>query len=51
MSGLVLALGMGLKLVSVSFVHSLSLCSIFVPAFLVDRTNFGSKCIWSIYCA
>ncbi|KRY63867.1 hypothetical protein T11_3624 [Trichinella zimbabwensis] len=47
MSGYVLAHGMGFKLVRVSFVHSLSLCSIFAPAFPVDRTNFGSKYVAS----
>ena len=43
MSGLVLAHGMGLKLVRVSFVHSLSLCSIFVPAFLVTGPILGAN--------
>ena len=30
--------------------HSLSLCSIFVSAFLVDRTNFGLKVLWLCWC-
>jgi hypothetical protein len=35
----VLVNGMSLKLVRLSVGHSLSLCSIFVLAFLLDRTN------------
>ncbi|KRY63611.1 hypothetical protein T4D_14450 [Trichinella pseudospiralis] len=34
---------MGLKLGQSLVGHSLSLCSIFVPAHLVGRTNFGLK--------
>ena len=44
--GLVLAFEMGLKLDQLLVGHSFSLCSIFVPAFLVDRTNFGLKVLW-----
>ena len=32
--------GMGLKLGQLLVGHSLGLCSIFVPSFLIDRTNF-----------
>ena len=35
-------LKLGLALVG----HSLNLCSIFVPALLVGRTNFGQKGLW-----
>ena len=31
--------------------HSLSLCSIFVPAFLLDRANFESKVLWVGWCS
>jgi hypothetical protein len=34
---------MSFKLGQLLLGHSLSLCSIFVPAFLVDRINFGSE--------
>jgi hypothetical protein len=35
--------GMGLKLGQLMVGHSLSFCSIFIPAHLVGRTNCGSK--------
>ena len=39
--------GMSLKLGQSLVAHSFSLCFIFLPALLVDRTNFGSKiCGW-----
>ena len=38
-----LAHEMGLKLGRVESGHFLSICSMFVPAFLVDRTSFGGK--------
>ena len=41
-----LAHGMGIKLGQLLVGHSLSLCSIFVPAFLLDRANFWSKVIF-----
>jgi hypothetical protein len=41
---------MGLKLGHLLVVHSFSLCSIFVPIFLLDRTNFGSKVLWVGWC-
>jgi hypothetical protein len=44
---LVLAHGMGLILVS----HFLHFFSIFVPAFLVDRKQFGSKVVWVGWCS
>jgi hypothetical protein len=40
---LVLAHDMDLKLGWLLVSHSLSLCSIFVPVFLLNRTNFGLK--------
>ena len=30
--------------------HSFSLCSIFVPVLLLDRTNFGSEVLWVGWC-
>ena len=44
--GLVLAYGMGFKLGQSLVVHPLNLCSIFVPALLVGRTDFGLKVLW-----
>lgn len=42
--------GMGLK-ISWSFVgQSLSLCSIFIPAHLVGRTNLLLKVLWVVWC-
>ena len=40
---------MGVKLVLLFVDHSLSLCSIFVPAFLLDRANFESKVLWVVW--
>ena len=37
---------MGLKLGQLLVGHSLKLCSILVPAFLVDRINLGLKVLW-----
>jgi hypothetical protein len=39
---------MCLKLGQLLVGYSLSICSIFVPAFLVDRTNFGSKVLLGV---
>ena len=36
----------GFKLCQLLVRHSFSLCSIFVPAFLLYRTNCGSKVLW-----
>ena len=41
-----LAHGISIKLGQLLWGHFLSLCCIFVPAFLVNRTNFGSKVLW-----
>lgn len=38
-----LAHEMGLQLCRVESGHFLNVCSMFVPAFLVDRTSFGGK--------
>ena len=38
--------GLYLKLGQSMFGHSLGLCSNFVPAHLMDRTNLGSKVLW-----
>jgi hypothetical protein len=45
-SGIGAFCGMGLKLGQLLVGHSLSLCSIPVSAFLVDRINFGLKVLW-----
>ena len=47
---LVFAHGMGLKLSWLLVGHSLSLCSIFVPVLLVDKTKLGSKVLWMGWC-
>jgi hypothetical protein len=41
---------MGLKLGWLLVDHSLSLCSIFVSAFLLNRTNFRLKILWVTWC-
>ena len=41
---------MGLKLSWLLVGHSLSLCSIFVPMLLVDKTKLGSKVLWMGWC-
>lgn len=48
--GLVRAYGMGLRLSQFYIDHALSLCSIFFPAFHLDRTNLGSKVSWVGFC-
>ena len=42
--------GMGLKLGQILVCHSRSLCSISVPAFLVDRIHFELKALWVGWC-
>jgi hypothetical protein len=42
---------MDLKLDRLLVHHSFSLCSIFVPALLLDRTNFGLKVLWVSWCS
>jgi hypothetical protein len=46
----VLAHGRGLKLGLLLVAYSFSVWSIFVPAFLLDSTNFGSKVLWVSWC-
>jgi hypothetical protein len=46
----VLAHGKGLELVQLLVDYSFSLCSIFAPIFLLDRTYFGSKVLWVGWC-
>ena len=41
---------MGLKLSQLVVGYFLSLCSIFVPAFLVDWINLGLKVLWVGLC-
>jgi hypothetical protein len=42
----VLANGMGLKLGQLLLAYSPSLCSVFAPAFLVDRRRLGKQILW-----
>jgi hypothetical protein len=48
---LVTAHGMDPKLGSSLLSHLFSLCIIFVPAFLLDRNNFGSKILKVGWCS
>ena len=41
---------MGFKLGRSLVGHSFSLCFIFVHAFLIVRTHFGSKIVWMSWC-
>ena len=43
--------GMGFKLSWLLVGRSLSLCSIFVPAFLLDSINFVLKLLWVGWCS
>ena len=42
--------GMSLKLGQSLVSHSLNFCSIFTPAYLVDKRNCGSKVLWLSWC-
>ena len=48
--GFMLVHGMGLKLCQLLVGYSFSLCSIFVMAFILDRTNFGWNFLQVIWC-